>query len=60
MATRLVHGDPIGACRPQATHEVTPVKYVGIDIHKKMCQAAVIDGDGTPLDEIRFRNEALD
>jgi len=35
---------------------VTPVKYVGIDVHKKMCQAAIIDEDGTPLDEIRFRN----
>ncbi len=34
------------------------MKYVGIDVHKMMCQVAVIDGDGTPLDEIRFRNEA--
>ena len=34
------------------------MKYVGIDVHKKMCQAAVIDEDGTPLDEIRFRNDA--
>jgi transposase len=33
------------------------VKYVGIDVHKKMCQAAVLDEDGTPLDEIRFRND---
>jgi transposase len=36
---------------------VTPVKYVGIDVHKKMCQAAIIDEDGTPLDEIRFKND---
>lgn len=36
---------------------MTPVKYVGIDVHKKMCQAAIIDEDGTPLDEIRFRND---
>ena len=42
---------------PPASHpKVTPVKYVGIDVHKKMCQAAIIDEDGTPLDEIRFRN----
>ena len=60
MSTRLVHGDPIGACHPQATQKVSPVKYVGIDVHKMMCQVAVIDEDGTPLDEIRFRNEALD
>jgi len=33
------------------------VKYVGIDVHKKLCQAAVLDEDGTPLDEIRFRND---
>ena len=33
------------------------MKYVGIDVHKKMCQVAIIDEDGTPLDEIRFRND---
>jgi len=33
------------------------VKYVGIDIHKKMCQAAIIDDEGELLDEIRFRND---
>jgi len=33
------------------------VKYVGIDVHKKMCQAAVLDNDGTLLDEIRFPND---
>jgi len=44
---------------PPASHpKVTPVKYVGIDVHKKMCQAAVLDENGTPLDEIRFRNDA--
>jgi transposase len=35
---------------------VTTVKYVGIDVHKKMCQAAVLDEDGTLLDEQRFQN----
>jgi transposase len=35
---------------------VTPVKYVGIDVHKKMCQAAILDEDGKLLDEIRFAN----
>jgi transposase len=37
--------------------EVTPVKYVGIDVHKKMCQVAVLDEDGKLLDEIRFPND---
>ena len=32
------------------------MKYVGIDVHKKMCQAAIIDEEGELLDEIRFRN----
>ena len=32
------------------------MKYVGIDVHKKMCQAAILDEDGKLLDEIRFAN----
>jgi transposase len=36
---------------------VTPVKYVGIDVHKKMCQVAVLDEEGKLLDEIRFAND---
>jgi transposase len=36
---------------------VTPVKYVGIDVHKKMCQAAILEEDGELLDEIRFAND---
>jgi len=33
------------------------VKYVGIDVHKKMCQAAVLDDEGELLDQIRFLNK---
>ena len=32
------------------------MKYVGIDVHKKMCQAAVLDEDGELLEQIRFAN----
>ena len=32
------------------------MKYVGIDVHKKMCQVAVIDDEGELLDETQFRN----
>ena len=32
------------------------MKYVGIDVHKKMCLAAVLDEDGELLDQIRFLN----
>jgi len=59
---RTLSGYPTGPVRPHrsmppASHpEVTPVKYVGIDVHKKMCQVAVIDDDGELLDETRFRN----
>ena len=33
------------------------MKIVGIDVHKKMCQAAVLDEDGALLDELRFPND---
>ena len=33
------------------------MKYVGIDVHKKMCQAAILDEDGELLDQIRFGNK---
>ena len=33
------------------------MKYVGIDVHKKMCQAAILEEDGKLLDEIRFPND---
>lgn len=36
------------------------MKYVGIDVHKKMCQAAVLDEDGELLDQIRFLNKKED
>ncbi len=32
------------------------MKYVGIDVHKKMCQVAVIDDEDELLDETRFMN----
>ena len=32
------------------------MKYVGIDVHKKLCQAAVLDESGGLLDETRFMN----
>ena len=33
------------------------MKYVGIDVHKSMCQAAVLDEDGKLIDEQRFPND---
>ena len=36
------------------------MKYVAIDVHKKMCQAAVLDDEGELLDQIRFANRKED
>lgn len=36
------------------------MKSVGIDVHKKMCQAAVLDDEGELLDQIRFLNKKED
>jgi transposase len=32
------------------------MKYVGIDVHKKMCQAAILDDDGELFEETGFTN----
>lgn len=32
------------------------MKYVGVDMHKKFCQACVKDRDGNILDELTFSN----
>jgi len=36
------------------------VKYVGIDVHKKYCQAAILDEDGELVDQTRFLNRKKD
>ena len=33
------------------------MKYVGIDVHKTHCQAAVLDDEGELFDQIRFLNK---
>ena len=38
-------------------HVSNPIGHVRIDVHKKMCQAVVLDEDGELLDQIRFLNE---
>ena len=32
------------------------MRYVGVDMHKKMCQAVIVDESGEVLDEFRFKN----
>jgi len=50
----------IGECRVQANHEsrgeVEMAAYVGIDIHKKYCHAALMDEAGRIQHELRFDN----
>jgi len=50
----------IGECRVQANHknrgEVEMAVYVGIDVHKKYCQAALMDESGRIQRELRFDN----
>jgi transposase len=48
---------PYRSVPPEGHPKVTPVKYVGIDVHKRLCQAAVLDEDGSLLDETRFPND---
>ena len=33
------------------------VRYVGVDVSKRKCRAAFIDGDGEVVDEFSFRND---
>ena len=32
------------------------MKYIGVDVGKKKCQACIMDEDGGVLDEFRFTN----
>jgi transposase len=54
------HSARIGECRVQANHksrgEVEMAVYVGIDVHKKYCQAVLMDESGRIQRELRFDN----
>lgn len=34
--------------------------YVGVDVHKKVCRAAIVDDDDEVVDEFSFRNSAAE
>ena len=69
-ATRLTpvsrdraHSDvvPLHAFRtPEDTMTETTDHYLGIDIHKRNAQVAVLDDEGTVVEEIRVANADLD
>jgi transposase len=37
--------------------EVSEAMYVGVDVSKRKCRAAVVDGDGVLVDEFSFSND---
>lgn len=53
---RLGRGVSRWSVPPVSHREVTPVKYVWIDFHKKMRQAVILGEDGELLNEARFMN----
>jgi transposase len=42
--------------QPEASHEMKDMKYVGIDVGKLRCRAAVMDQEGSIIDEFSFNN----
>jgi len=44
--------------QPEAGREAKKMKYVGVDISKWRCRAAVMDPEGTVIDEFAFNNDA--
>jgi hypothetical protein len=44
--------------QPEAGREAKKMKYVGVDIGKWRCRAAVMDPEGTVIDEFAFNNDA--
>jgi transposase len=42
--------------QPEASHEMKAMRYVGIDVGKLRCRAAVMDQEGSIIDEFSFNN----
>ena len=43
--------------QPEASREAKKMKYVGVDIGKWRCRAAVMDPEGVLIDEFAFNND---
>jgi transposase len=48
---------PDECVQPEASREVEEVRYVGIDIGKWKCRAAIMDPEGVIVDEFAFTND---
>jgi len=44
--------------QPEAGREAKKMRYVGVDVGKWRCRAAVMDPEGTVIDEFAFNNDA--
>jgi hypothetical protein len=44
--------------QPEAGREAKKMRYVGVDIGKWRCRAALMDPEGTVIDEFAFNNDA--
>jgi activator of 2-hydroxyglutaryl-CoA dehydratase len=43
--------------QPEASREAKKMKYVGVDIGKWKCRAAVMNPEGVLIDEFSFNND---
>lgn len=55
-AIKLLLRERMEDCRVEPTQEVVMMIFIGIDIHKKFCQACIKDRDGVVLEQLRFNN----
>jgi len=56
-AARVMVQRPDECVQPEASREVEEVRYVGIDIGKWKCGAAIMDPEGVIVDEFAFTND---
>ena len=57
-AIKLLLRERMEDCRVEPTQEVVRLIYIGIDVHKKFCNACIKDREGTVLEQLRFNNSS--
>ena len=57
-ARDVVQRDRMSVCSPKPAERWNRVRYVGIDIGKWKCRAAVMDPEGSIIEEFTFPNDA--
>jgi transposase len=46
--------------QPEASYEMEDMRYVGIDVGKRRCSAAIMDQRGSIINEFKFTNNRQD